>query len=59
MRAEIESDAPRSRPLSRAEFARVPSSSRMDGATSPRPEDEQSEWARQEQQVSFTTASIM
>ena len=53
MRAEVDADAPRSRPLSRTDLARVPSSSHMDDPLSPRPDDDQAEWARQEQQASL------
>lgn len=51
MRAEVEADAPRSRPLSRADLPRAPSTSKLDDPLTPHVDDDQSEWARQEQQV--------
>lgn len=57
MRAEVESDSViHTRPLLRSEMQRVASSSgRSDGV--PAADDDQSEWAKQEQQVRTTTQS--
>ena len=50
MRAEVDADAPRSRPLSRADLSHLSPVGRADDPLSAGVDD-QSEWARQEQQA--------